>query len=41
MDRQTNLETDDLYNTQIIIDKNGIIENYKVLNEYSKKKKYQ
>ena len=33
VDRQTNLEIDDLYDTQIIIDKNGIIENYKVLNE--------
>ncbi|MDC3070927.1 outer membrane beta-barrel protein [Bacteroidota bacterium] len=37
VDRQTNLETDDLDNTQIIIDKKGIIENYNVLNENIKK----
>nr|AOE07590.1 hypothetical protein [uncultured bacterium]CBL87478.1 hypothetical protein S18_870_0001 [uncultured Flavobacteriia bacterium] len=37
VDRQTNLETDDLDNTQIIIDKKGIIENYNILNENIKK----
>jgi len=37
VDRQTNLEADDLDNTQIIIDKNGIIENFNVLNENIKK----